>query len=345
MRFAVESSGAQRGALILERGEWVRVEAVAEDGAEVRVGPPALVSKSGAVAPGVIDIVTRTRSSVLVGDAAQDARFAGDGYVAARRPRSVLGLPMVSQGRLTGILYPENNAAPDIFSPARLDLLELIASQAAVALENALLYGRVQATSDVIRRDKDALEAAVAERTAELSAAKARLEEELAERARVEQARAELQDDLIRIQRDRLAEMSCPLIPITDRIMAMPFIGTIDAERANQALETALRGVSDAGAQVVILDITGVSVVDSAVAATLLRTAAALRLLGAEVVITGVRPQVFRALVSLDIDLGGLVIHATLQRGIGYALQRTGEAPRLAELASRGPRALRDVPR
>ncbi|XXT22619.1 AAA family ATPase [Sorangium sp. So ce429] len=345
LRLAVESSGAQRGALILERGEGLRVEAIAEDGAEVRVGPPALVRESGAVAPGVIDIVTRTRSSILVGDAAQDARLDGDGYVAARRPRSVLGLPMVSQGRLTGILYLENNAAPDIFSRARLDLLELIASQAAVALENALLYGRVQATSDLIRRDKDALEAAVAERTAELSAAKARLEEELAERARVEQARAELQDDLIRIQRDRLAEMSCPLIPITDRIMAMPLIGTIDAERANQALETALRGVSDTGAQVVILDITGVSVVDSAVAATLLRTAAALRLIGAEVVITGVRPQVSRALVSLDIDLGALVIQATLQRGIGYALQRTGEAPRLAELASRGPRAVRDAPR
>ncbi|WP_437290531.1 AAA family ATPase [Sorangium sp. So ce406] len=345
LRLAVESSGAQRGALILERGEGLRVEAVAEDGAEVRVGPPALVRESGAVAPRVIDIVTGTRSSVLVGDAAQDARLDGDGYVASRRPRSVLGLPMVSQGRLTGILYLENNAAPDIFSPARLDLFELIASQAAVALENALLYGRVQATSDVIRRDKDALEAAVAERTAELSAAKARLEEELAERARVERARAELQDDLIRIQRDRLAEMACPLIPITDRIMAMPLIGSIDTERANQALETALRGVSDTGAQVVILDITGVSVVDSAVAATLLRTAAALRLLGAEVVITGVRPQVSRALVSLDIDLGGLVIHSTLQRGIGHALQRTGEAPRLAEMASRGRGAQRDAPR
>ncbi|WP_433935856.1 STAS domain-containing protein [Sorangium cellulosum] len=62
--------------------------------------------------------------------------------------------------------------------------------------------------------------------------------------------------------------MACPLIPITHRIMAMPLIGTIDTERANQALETALRGVSDTGAQVVILDITGVSVVDSAVAAT-----------------------------------------------------------------------------
>ncbi|WP_437963469.1 AAA family ATPase [Sorangium sp. So ce260] len=345
VRLAVESSGAQRGALILERGEGLRVEAVAEDGAEVRVGPPAFVRESGAVAPSVIDIVTRTRGSVLVADAAQDARLGGDGYVAARRPRSVLGLPMVSQGRLTGILYLENNAAPDIFSPARLDLLELIASQAAVALENALLYGRVQATSDLIRRDKDALEAAVAERTAELAAAKTRLEEELAERARVEEARAELQDDLIRMQRGRLAEMACPLIPITDRIMAMPLIGTIDAERANQALETALRGVSDAGAQVVILDITGVSVVDSAVAATLLRTATALRLLGAEVVITGVRPQVSRALVSLDIDLGVLVIHSTLQRGIGYALQRTGEAPRLAELAAQGRRPLRDAPR
>ncbi|WP_438029219.1 GAF domain-containing protein [Sorangium sp. So ce233] len=98
LRLAVESAGAQRGALIVERGEGLRVEAVAEDDAEVRVGPPAFVRESGAVAPGVIDTIARTRSSVLVGDAAQDARLAGDGYVASRRPRSVLGLPMVSQG-------------------------------------------------------------------------------------------------------------------------------------------------------------------------------------------------------------------------------------------------------
>jgi GAF domain-containing protein len=104
-------------------------------------------------------------------DAAADWRLKGDPYVAARRPRSMLALPMVSQGRLTGVLYLENNAASDVFSPARLDLLELIASQAAVAIENALLYARVEEASAELRRANDALEATVGARTAELSAA------------------------------------------------------------------------------------------------------------------------------------------------------------------------------
>ncbi|AUX24168.1 serine/threonine protein kinase [Sorangium cellulosum] len=336
LQLALESVGAQRGALILEREGIPRVEAVAEDGGEVRVGPPVPVGESGVVAPSVIDLVMSTRSAVVVGDAAQDARFEGDAYVTARRPRSVLGLPMVSQGELSGILYLENNAAPDIFSPARLDVLELVASQAAIAVKNALLYARVQAASDELRRANDALEAAVADRTAELSAAKALLERELVERASAERARAALQEDLIRMQRERLAELSTPLIPITDRIMVMPLIGTVDAERADRALEAVLRGVSETGAQVVILDITGVRGVDSGVAATLVRTATALRLLGAEAVLTGVRADVSQALVALGVDLGAVVVQGTLQRGIAYAIRRTGQALQLAGAGSPG---------
>ncbi|WP_438019934.1 AAA family ATPase [Sorangium sp. So ce315] len=336
LRLAVESVGAQRGALILDHEGGPRVEAVAEDEGEVRVGPSTPVRESGAAAARVIELAMSTGSAVVVADAAQDARLDGDPYVAARKPRSVLALPMVSQGEVSGILYLENNAAPDVFSPARLDVLELVAAQAAIAVKNALLYARVQAASDELRRANDALEAAVAARTAELSSAMARLEEELAERARAEQERAGLQEDLIRMQRERLAELSTPLIPITDRVMVMPLIGTMDAQRADEALAAALRGVSETGAQVVILDITGVRCVDSGVAATLLRTAAALRLLGAEAVITGIGPRVSQTLVGLDIDLGGTVVQGTLQRGIAYAIRRTGEAPRLGGRSSGG---------
>lgn len=136
--------------------------------------------------------------------------------------------------------------------------------------------------------------------------------------------------------RDSMQAMSTPLIPITDRVMVMPLIGTMDAQRADEALAAALRGVSETGAQVVILDITGVRGVDSSVAATLLRTAAALRLLGAEAVITGIGPRVSQTLVGLDIDLGGTVVQGTLQRGIAYAIRRTGEAPRLGGRSSGG---------
>ncbi|WP_437736908.1 AAA family ATPase [Sorangium sp. So ce1335] len=335
LRLAIESVGAQRGALILDHEGGPRVEAVVEDEGEVRVGPSTPVRESGAAAARVIELAMSTGGAVVVADAAQDARLDGDPYVAARRPRSVLALPMVSQGEVSGVLYLENNAAPDVFSPARLDVLELVAAQAAIAVNNALLYARVQAASDELRRANDALEAAVAARTAELSSAKARLEEELAERARAEQERAGLQEDLIRVQRERLAELSTPLIPITDRVMVMPLIGTMDAQRADEALAAALRGVSETGAQVVILDITGVRGVDSSVAATLLRTASALRLLGAEAVITGIGPHVSQTLVGLDIDLGGTVVQGTLQRGIAYAIRRTGEAPRLTSARSR----------
>ncbi|WP_438029279.1 AAA family ATPase [Sorangium sp. So ce233] len=330
LRLAIESVGAQRGALILDHEGGPRVEAAAEDDGEVRVGPSTPVRESGAAAARVIELAMSTGSAVVVADAAQDARFDGDPYVAARRPRSVLALPMVSQGEVSGILYLENNAAPDVFSPARLDVLDLVATQAAIAVKNALLYARVQAASDELRRANDALEAAVAARTAELSAAKAQLEAELVERESAERARAALQEDLIRVQRERLAELSTPLIPITDRIMVMPLIGTMDAERADEALETALRGVADTSAQVVILDITGVKGVDSSVAATLVRTATALRLLGAEAVITGIRGHVSQTLVGLGIDLSETVVQGTLQRGIAYALRRTGEARRPA---------------
>ncbi|MGK3994849.1 AAA family ATPase [Sorangium sp. So ce1024] len=338
LRLAIESVGAQRGALILDGEGGPRVEAVAEDEGEVRVGPSTPVRESGAAAARVIELAMSTGSAVVVADAAQDPRFEGDPYVAARKPRSVLALPMVSQGEVTGTLYLENNAAPDVFSPARLDVLELVAAQAAIAVKNAMLYARVQAASDELRRANDELEAAVAARTAELSSAMARLEEELVERARAEQERATLQEDLIRMQRERLAELSTPLIPITDRVMVMPLIGTMDTQRADEALAAALRGVSETGAQVVILDVTGVRGVDSSVAATLLRTASALRLLGAEAVITGIGPRVSQTLVGLDIDLGGTVVQGTLQRGIAYAIRRTGEAPRLGGASPRGRR-------
>ncbi|WP_438036195.1 AAA family ATPase [Sorangium sp. So ce204] len=335
LRLAVESVGAQRGALILDHEGGPRVEAVAEDEGEVRVGPSTPVRESGAAAARVIELAMRTGSAVVVADAAQDGRFDGDPYVAARKPRSVLALPMVSQGEISGVLYLENNAAPEVFSPARLDVLELVAAQAAIAVKNALLYARLQAASDELRRANDALEAAVAARTAELSAAKAQLEAELVERESAERARAALQEDLIRVQRERLAELSTPLIPITDQIMVMPLIGTLDAERADEALETALHGVADTSAQVVILDITGVKGVDSSVAATLVRAATALRLLGAEAVITGIRGHVSQTLVSLGIDLSETVVQGTLQRGIAYALRKTGQARQLAAMAPR----------
>jgi GAF domain-containing protein len=285
---------------------------IAVDGGGALIGPRIPADASSELAMTVVRYAERTREAVVLG-AVVEQRFVGDPYLTSRRPKSVLALPMVHQGRVTGVLYLENNALYDAFHAARLELLRLLASQAAIAIENALLYARVQGMSEALSRE-------VARKTEELREANERLTLELRERERAELERSELKEQIIAAQRARLAEMSTPLIPITDRVMVMPLIGVMDAERADLVLTTALRGAQASRAEVVIIDITGVHRVDAGVASTLMGAAGALRMLGTRAVITGVRPDVAQTLVGLNIDLGAIVTKGTLQSGIAYAL-------------------------
>ncbi|UQA55336.1 PAS domain S-box protein [Polyangium aurulentum] len=132
------------------------------------------------------------------------------------------------------------------------------------------------------------------------------------------------QAKLIEAQRAELLALSTPLIPIADEVIAMPLIGQIDAQRAQQILETLLGGVVNNGARVAILDITGVRTVDTEATNAIVDASKAVRLLGAEVVLTGIGPEVARALVELGSDLGGIVTRGTFQSGIAYALGRVG---------------------
>jgi len=141
------------------------------------------------------------------------------------------------------------------------------------------------------------------------------LAENITERKRVEQAR----EEMIRAQQATLAELSTPLIPLSDQVMVMPLIGSVDSRRAQQVIETLLEGISTSGARVAILDITGVPLVDTQVANALLRAAQAVKLLGAQVVLTGIRPEVAQTLVGLGADLSGIVTRSSLQSGISYA--------------------------
>lgn len=150
----------------------------------------------------------------------------------------------------------------------------------------------------------------------------ARSAEELRERRRGEAERSALQEEVIRLQREMLLELSTPLIPITDRVMVMPLIGTMDAKRAEQVLETALRGAAAGHAEIVILDLTGLKGIDAEVVGKLTRMAGGLRLLGTGVVLSGVRPEMARMLVEMDVTLQGIVTCGTLQSGIAYALRR-----------------------
>lgn len=129
-----------------------------------------------------------------------------------------------------------------------------------------------------------------------------------------------LQEEIIRGQAAALAELSTPLIPISSKIVVMPLIGTMDSRRAQQVIETLLKGIAASGAQTAILDITGVAVVDTQVANALVRAAHAVQLLGAQVVLTGIRPEVAHTLVGLGADLGGIVTRGSLQSGIAYAV-------------------------
>jgi anti-anti-sigma factor len=147
------------------------------------------------------------------------------------------------------------------------------------------------------------------------------LSENITDRKRADAALRQhiAQEATIRAQEATLAELSTPLIPISAQVMVMPLIGTIDARRAQQVLDTLLHGVARTRAHVAIVDITGVPLVDAQVANVLVQAAQAVNLLGAQVVLTGIRPEVAQTLVGLGIDLGGITTQSNLQSGIAFA--------------------------
>lgn len=148
------------------------------------------------------------------------------------------------------------------------------------------------------------------------------VERKTAELLQANQERAQLQEQIIQMQAAALAELSTPLIPFTNEIVMMPLIGAIDSQRAQRVLEALLQGVAEHHASIVILDITGVAVVDTSVANALIQAARAVRLLGAEVVLTGIRPEIAQTLVGLGADLSGIVTRGSLQSGIAYAMTK-----------------------
>jgi rsbT co-antagonist protein RsbR len=178
--------------------------------------------------------------------------------------------------------------------------------------------------------DRALLEHSLELSSQELMERNQRLQQDLAERQRkevalrqAEEERLKLQDEIIRMQAAALEQLSTPLIPISDDILVMPLIGTIDSQRAQKMTETLLQGLAMHRARAAILDITGVPVVDIEVAQGLLRAAQAARLLGARVVLTGIRPEVAQTLVGIGADLQGIVTYSTLQNGI-----RAAQSPR-----------------
>lgn len=133
---------------------------------------------------------------------------------------------------------------------------------------------------------------------------------------------------MLQAQRERLAEMSTPLIPIAKRIRVMPLRGTLDSDRAAQIVGVALTGSQHSGAKVVILDITGLRHIDTSIASSLIKTARALLLLGSHAILTGIRAGVAQTLVGLGVELSSLEPRSTLQIAIAFALRHTEESLR-----------------
>ena len=145
-----------------------------------------------------------------------------------------------------------------------------------------------------------------------------------AARAEAEAARAAIAEQLATIdaQRDVIREMSVPVLPLSQSALVLPLVGALDSERLALVQEQALHSIERMSARFLILDITAVPIVDTAVAQGLVQVVQAARLLGTDVVLVGVRPEVAQAVVGLGIHLSDIVTRSTLQSGIAYVLAR-----------------------
>ena len=129
-------------------------------------------------------------------------------------------------------------------------------------------------------------------------------------------------EDIINRQQEELLELSTPVVKLWDGVLALPMIGTLDSQRTQVVMESLLQRIVDTGSEIAIIDITGVPTVDTLVAQHLLKTVTAIRLMGADCIISGVRPQIAQTIVHLGLDLQGIVTKANLADALALALKR-----------------------
>ncbi|MBZ5537236.1 MAG: sigma 54-interacting transcriptional regulator [Acidobacteriia bacterium] len=175
MKIALENAGARRGIFLREEEGRLVIEAEgALDLQEIRVRQSVPMEQSATLARAVVRYVRKTGESVVIDDATADERFANDPYIVSVRPKSVLCVPVVDQGRLSGILYLENDLTSGAFTPERIEMMRILSSTAAIALEKARLYEEMRHEVARRRQAEDELRLALAE----VEALKNRLEAE-----------------------------------------------------------------------------------------------------------------------------------------------------------------------
>jgi rsbT co-antagonist protein RsbR len=221
------------------------------------------------------------------------------------------GYPLIIEERLVGVMAMFTRHA-----------LTEIALEAMSSIANGIALGvKRKRAEDELRRAHAEMEARVEERTAALSKANAVLEEQIAERQRAEQERAILIRE--QIERERvLEELSTPVVPVWRGVLVLPIVGSLDTARMEYATRTALNEVTRTGAHACIIDITGARIVDTHAVANLSNLVAALRLVGAEAIVTGVTAHAAQSLVNLGLDLKGMRTHRTLAQALSTIINR-----------------------
>lgn len=129
-------------------------------------------------------------------------------------------------------------------------------------------------------------------------------------------------EDVINRQQAEMLELSTPVVKLWEGVLALPMIGTLDSERTQIVMESLLQRIVETGSEIAIIDITGVPTVDTLVAQHLLKTVTAIRLMGADCIVSGIRPQIAQTIVHLGVDLEGVTTKATLADALALALKR-----------------------
>ncbi|MBD2496615.1 hybrid sensor histidine kinase/response regulator [Nostoc sp. FACHB-280] len=224
MQILLENAGAARGYLILNQANTLLIAASGSfDQPEINVRQSTPVESSDNLPSSVINYVYRTGENVVINDANCEGGFTTDDYIVKHKPRSILCSPIVNQGKLIGILYLENKLIAGAFTPERLEVLQLLSSQAAISLENARLYHDLEEYNQT-------LETKVKERTLELQAKNSQLQQEIQERQRAEEAAAAAN----RAKSEFLANMSHELRTPLNGILGYTQIFQTDASLSSQ---------------------------------------------------------------------------------------------------------------
>jgi rsbT co-antagonist protein RsbR len=150
------------------------------------------------------------------------------------------------------------------------------------------------------------------------------------------EAHQKAREEVIARQQEEMLELSTPVVKLWDGILALPMIGTLDSNRTQIVMEALLQAIVDSGSRIAIIDITGVPTVDTLVAQHLLKTVSAAKLMGAECIISGIRPQIAQTIVHLGIDLGEVSTRATLADALMEGLRRLGTELHPLTSAARG---------